>query len=70
MLTFYAQLPVVVQDRGCKRAKHSQPLALSGLQCRAQDMLGIAQRLGPRLLRALDQQVERGLAAAASAMEE
>ncbi len=39
------------------------------MQCRAQDMLGIAQRLGPRLLRALDQQVERGLAAA-SAMEE
>ena len=33
----------------------------------AQEMLGLAQRLGPRLLRELDKQLEQG---AASAMQQ
>ena len=33
-------------------------------------MLGLAQRLGPRLLRELDRQVERSLTVVASVMEE
>ncbi|KAK9842517.1 hypothetical protein WJX81_003919 [Elliptochloris bilobata] len=65
-----AALEVAVDARGrlcgATMRAHSAPLHPSSLQ----EMLGLAQRLGPRLLRELDRQIGQSAAAASVAMQE